>query len=69
MQELEFKITFELDTKNVKETREFNNTIMQLLNNLLLNSKFPGEVECLSDIKAIQSPHSLATYRELESEV
>lgn len=66
--QLEYKITFETGTENVKANRNANNYIMQLLKTALVNSVFVGEVERLTNFKT-QSPHSLETYHEIEQEI
>lgn len=65
---LKYEIEFDIKTNDLIKARKRNNLIMKLLNKLLSDCVYPGEVELITPLKNI-SPHSLEGCYELSEEV
>ena len=65
---LKYGVQFDIKTNDAIKARKRNNFIMKLLNKLLSDCFYPGEVELITPFKNI-SPHSLEGCYELSEEV
>ena len=65
---LKYEIEFDIKTNDLIKARKRNNLIMKLLNKLLADCFYSGEVKLITPLKSI-SPHSLEGCYELSEEV
>lgn len=65
---LKYEIEFDIKTNDLIKARKRNNLIMKLLNKLLSDCFYSGEVKLITPLKSI-SPHSLEGCYELSEEV
>ena len=65
---LKYEIEFDIKTNDLIKARKRNNLIMKLLNKLLSDCFYSGEVKLITSLKNI-SPHSLEGCYELSEEV
>lgn len=65
---LKYEIEFDIRTNDLIKARKRNDIIMKLINKLLSDCFYSGEVKLITPLKSI-SPHSLEGCYELSEEV